>query len=113
MIQFPEETEQDKMYKHFSLMLALHCVRNTVIEDYHAAGKLTDPEMMAFNKEVANKLYSVIQIFWNPEYAEIRDLVIKDRDGLYVPPNWDEPVFDKDLKTYIEVLAAEKENPKE
>ena len=105
---FPGKTTQDQMYKHLALMMALHCVRNTVIEDYHAAGKLTDPEMMAFNKEVVNKLYSVVQIFWNPEYAEIRDLVIKHRPGLYVPPDWDAPVFDEGFKEYIEALAAKK-----
>ena len=42
--------------KDLALRMALYCVRNTVIENYHAAGKISDPEMMAFNKKVVNKI---------------------------------------------------------
>ena len=41
--------------KRLALLMAVNCVRNTVIEDYHAAGKLDDPEMKAFYQEVANE----------------------------------------------------------
>jgi hypothetical protein len=44
--------------KRLALLLTVNCVRNTVIEDYHAAGKLSDSEMKAFNQEVANKIYT-------------------------------------------------------
>jgi len=40
--------------------MAANCVRNTIIEDYHSQGKLTDEEMKAFNKEVASKLYTFL-----------------------------------------------------
>ena len=40
--------------QRLALLIAVNCVRSTVIEDDHAAGKLDDPEMKAFNLEVAN-----------------------------------------------------------
>ena len=46
--------------KRLALLMAVSCVRNTIIEDYHAQGKLDDAEMMAFNKEVANKIYTFL-----------------------------------------------------
>ena len=78
--------------KHLAPILALHCVRNTVIENYHAQGKISDPEMMAFNKEVVNKIYSVLQILWNPKYSQYLANL-----PLYSPHGWDEPEFDKDF----------------
>jgi hypothetical protein len=31
--------------KRLALLMAVNCVRNTVIEDFHAAGKIDDTEM--------------------------------------------------------------------
>ena len=42
--------------KRLALIMAVNCVRNTVIEDYHSQGKMTQEEMKTFNKEVAHKL---------------------------------------------------------
>jgi hypothetical protein len=78
--------------KYLAPILALHCVRNTVIEDYHAQGKISDPEMMDLNKEVVNKLYSVLQILLNPRYSGYREELY-----LYSPHHWDKPKFDADF----------------
>jgi hypothetical protein len=43
--------------KRLAMLMAVNCVRNTVVDDYHAQGKLDDSEMKAFNQEVANKIY--------------------------------------------------------
>ena len=37
--------------------MTLNCVRNTIIENYHCQGKLSDDDMKAFNKEVVNRIY--------------------------------------------------------
>ena len=78
--------------KDSALRMALHCVRNTVVEDYHAQGKLSDAEMKAFNKEVVNKIYSFLQIVHNPAYEQEKDFMMT---LLYKPNHWDAPVFDK------------------
>ena len=44
--------------------MAVNCVRNTVIEDDHAGGKLDDAEMKAFNQEVANKSDRFLQFLF-------------------------------------------------
>ena len=72
--------------------MALHCVRNTIIEDYHAKGILADTEMKAFNKEVANKVYSFLQIVHNPTYEQKKEFMMR---LLYKPNHWDESVFDE------------------
>ena len=64
--------------------MALHCVRNTVSEDYHASGKLTDAEMSAFNHEVADKIYSFLLLVLYPRYAKAR---VNTLMWLY-PPQW-------------------------
>jgi hypothetical protein len=89
-------------FRELALRMALHCVRNTVIENYHAAGKLTDPEMKALNQEVANKIYSFLQIMLNPYYAGMRTKAF----GWLYAPDWDQPVFDK---SFLIMLKAIKE----
>ena len=71
-----------------ALRLALHCVRNTIIEDYHSQGKLSDKEMAAFNKEVVNKLYTFFLFSIDPKYANFYAL-------FNLPYGWDKPCLDK------------------
>ena len=83
----------DKDLQDLALVLAVYCVRNTIIEDYHAAGKLSDPEMKAFNIEVSNKLFTALSFMLDPRF-------IADKEKfnallqLYFPSDWNRPVFD-------------------
>ena len=43
--------------------MARSCVRDTVLEDYHTDGKISQEEMKRFNKEVVNKLYTFLDFF--------------------------------------------------
>jgi len=70
-MEFPDKTPADDDFKDLALRMALHCVRNTVIENYHTNGGISDLEMMAFNKEVVNKLYSFLQLYFNPAYRDV------------------------------------------
>lgn len=87
-----------------ALRLALHCVRNTVIEDYRAAGKLSDSELKAFNREVANKLYTILVILNDPAFVEYRRKPYFLHDFFYVPEDWDRPTFDGSLVEALEAL---------
>lgn len=78
--------------KRLALIMAVKCVRNTIIEDYHAAGKLTEREMEAFNKQVANKLYTFLKYLLAPPSPE-RDRFLRNAEKLY-PHDWDEPQMD-------------------
>ena len=85
--------------KDFALGMALFCVRNTAIEQYHADGKLSDEEMKAFNKEVANKLYAALLAMTSPD-AQEREAVF----SLFAssrPYNWDAPQPDQDIRKAI------------
>jgi hypothetical protein len=84
-------------FRDLALRIGLHCVRNTVIEDYHAAGKLTDSEMAALNREVANKIYSFLEIAFNPRYDAVRRSAF---EWLYAP-QWDEPAFDESFSPMV------------
>jgi hypothetical protein len=90
----------DSFFRDLALRMALHCVRNTVIEDYHAAGKLTDPEMAALNKEVVNKLYAFLMIVFHPDYEAIR----KNALSRLYPPQWDEPKFDEFFSMFLKAI---------
>src|SRR5438552_2598845 len=89
--KLPSHRILTKHFRDLALRMALHCVRNTIIEDYHAAGKLTDAEMAALNREIVNKIYSFLQMTFNHRHAAARSKVF---EWLYVP-QWDQPRFDK------------------
>jgi len=92
--------------KFFALHIALHCVRNTVIEKYHTESKISDTEMMAFNKEVANKVYSFLELAFNPGLQDECDIAFQGAQGFtplfYTPERWDMPEFDAGFRKVIE-----------
>ena len=96
-----KRTDQD--LKKVALTMAANCVRNTVIEDYHADGKLSDAEMMALNKEVANKIYTFLRIglFGNGKQKTLFMAVA----GLMFPHNWDEPILDDELLSALNIAS--------
>jgi hypothetical protein len=95
--------------KRLALLMAVNCVRNTVIEDYHAEGKLNDTEMKAFNQEVANKIYTFLRF--------LLDKPIEEREaflgamGMMYPSNWDQPKMDKSFVKVVK-LIQKKGNPR-
>jgi hypothetical protein len=78
--------------KRLALIMAVTCVRNTIIEDYHTVGKLDESEIKAFNKEVVNKLYTFLKFLLGAPSPE-RDRFLRNAERLY-PHNWDEPQLD-------------------
>ncbi len=96
----------DDTVKKLALAMAFHCVRNTVIEDYHTAGKLTDEEMEIFNKEVANKIYSMMYLLSNPEYTSLNKQLFSSKI-FYTPSDWDSPEFDEGFLKIINKIAEE------
>ncbi len=109
--------------KREALTMAVNCVRNTVIEDYHAGivpqsktgdysdvkvvtpygeiawnelSRISDSEMKVFNKEVADKLYTYLEFLLNPKYEDKQQAFLKVCNIFY-PHNWDEPKLDKGL----------------
>lgn len=88
------QEQYEKNLKTVALILAKYAVRdNTVLEEYHIAGKLSNPEMMALNKEVVNNLYTFLQILANPKYKEEKKQLVANKDPFYIPRDWDTPVF--------------------
>lgn len=107
----PLKKRFDEHLEHIALIMALHCVRNTVIEKYHVAGKLTNKEMMAFNKEVVNKLYSFLQFLFNPYYEKDKKTLFEYKHGhplFYEPNGWDKPKFDDDFLEILDMIKSEK-----
>ena len=84
--------------KVIALAMTLNCVRNTVIENYHCQGKLTDADMKAFNKEVANRIYTFLDCWLNRAGQE-RDLFLGKMAAASesFTAKWDEPEIDKTL----------------
>jgi hypothetical protein len=88
--------------KRLALLMTMNCVRNTVIEDYHAAGKLSESEMKAFNQEVANKIYTFLRF--------LLDKPIEEREaflgavGVMYPSHWDQPKMDESFVKAVKLL---------
>lgn len=96
----PDEESMVQTLKQLALMMSVKCVRNTVIEEYHVAGKINDKEMMAFNMEVSNKVFTVLYYL----YLKGPDALIATTNALsvYYPQNWNIPEIDKELEYEIE-----------
>lgn len=86
----------DSRIQDIALIMAVNCVRNTVIEDYHAGGKLSDEDMKNFNKEVANKLYTFLKIGLFSENS-VESQRFLNAMGMMYPQNWDKPALDKEF----------------
>ncbi len=86
--------ENNDETQNIALLMAVTCVRNTIIEKYHAAGKITDDEMAAFNREVANKLFTFMT-YMRGTQEDFNDFI--QLVSLNYPTNWDKPELDKDL----------------
>lgn len=96
--------------KEIAVIMAVNCVRNTCIENYHAEGKLTDPEMKAFNKEVADRLYTFLEVMLSRPHEEWRaffdDMAFLSGNAVQT---WDKPEFDKQMwrgKDYVPKFDA-------
>ena len=88
--------------KRLALLMAVNCVRNTVIEDYHAEGKLNDSEMKAFNQEVVNKIYTFL-IFLLTKPVVDREAFLGAM-GMMYPSNWDQPKIDRDFADVVKMI---------
>jgi hypothetical protein len=88
--------------RRLALLMAVNCVRNTVIENYHAAGKIDDSEMNTLNQEVANKIYTFLHyLFVKPDVD--RDTFQRAMGAMY-PKNWDQPKLDRDFVEAVKIL---------
>jgi hypothetical protein len=90
--------------------MAVNCVRNTVIEDYHSVGKLSDAEMKIFNQEVANKIYTFLHYLFE-ESSEDQEAFLSAMSMTY-PSGWDKPKLDADLVKTVS-LFKRMANPNE
>jgi hypothetical protein len=89
--------------KRLALLMAVNCVRNTVIEDYHAQGKLSNAEMMAFNREVANKIYTFLTYMISRPMEDWDDF-LGAMSWMY-PHKWDQPKFDPDFTAVMKTIS--------
>jgi hypothetical protein len=92
--------------KRIALLMAANCVRNTIIEDYHAQGKLSDAEMMAFNREVANKIYTFLT-YMIAKPTEDWDDFLGAMSWMY-PQKWDQPKIDADFAAVMRMIKRKR-----
>ena len=97
----------DTGLKELALKLALHCVRNTIIEDYHARGSISDAEMKVFNKQVVNNLYTFLQLMHNPNYQAELETLFSETRIFHFPTGWNEPVLNQKLIDVLRTLRNE------
>jgi hypothetical protein len=104
----------DDHFKDLALLVAVVCVRDTVIEDYHTAGKLSQAEMKVFNQQVASRLYTFFTLLMGTTFADVQADVLTALEH-HFPFNWDRPEYDPVLMSWIEYYREEKakQSPKQ
>jgi hypothetical protein len=95
---------EESTFEKLALLMALQCVRNTVIEDYHSEGKIDDSEMMAFNKEVVNKIYTFLRFYFGSMPTEETSKFMA-MNSMFLP-NWDKPTLDKDMMAGVAIAMG-------
>ncbi len=118
-----EKTKRKLYNQQLALLMAVNCVRNTVIENYHCGiipssktgdytdvkvvtpygeipwnelSRINDEEMKAFNKEVADKLYTFLEYEYNPDYDQQKKSFLERMQFMF-PFNWDIPKINKPM----------------
>jgi hypothetical protein len=73
--------------KRLAKKMAHDCFRNTILEDLHAAGKLSDDDIKALMIDVVDYCHDFLMELCSPHGAEIIDDLTR-RDEL---PEWNDP----------------------
>lgn len=86
-----------KNNQDIALKMAYYCVRDTIIEDYHTQGKISDSEMKALNIEVVNNIFTILEVFFNPKFQKEHEFVFGKFPRLYFnrPTGWNTPELDE------------------
>ena len=95
--------EDDNYFKKTATLLAVNCVRNTVLENYHSEGKIDDSEICALNKEVVNKIYTFLKFTFDSNQTE--QLNFEALMSLAFPHDWDEPVLDEEFVKSLSLFS--------
>ena len=84
--------------KMLAKAMTINCVRNTILEQYHRQGKLSDDDMKAFNKVVVNRIYTFLDCIHNQSERE-KDLFLGKMVAISerFTGKWDELEFDGDI----------------
>lgn len=123
--------DKEKWLQDVALMMAVNCVRNTVIENYHAGkspssktgdysdvkvvtpygeipwtevSKISDKQMKVFNIEVANKLYTFLDFLIGGERSDDELNAFYKSIALFYPNNWNTPKLDNDMMRGIKTI---------
>jgi hypothetical protein len=108
MIKKSESVQaSDSHLKKIALIMAVNCVRNTVIEEFHARGSLSQEDMRKLNKEVSNKIYTFLKFLLEGTKEEQSALI--KTTGLFYPNNWDQPVIDGNISRAIKQILGNTE----
>ena len=86
--QLAELKENATLRQRLAKKIAHDCFRNTKeLEDMHAFGQISDPEMKLLMIEVVDRTYDLLMDLCSPQGAEIMD-DLKQRDQV---PEWNDP----------------------
>ena len=109
MARRSRKKQEDPEMKRLALLMASVCVRNTVIEDYHSLGNLSQEQMKAFNKEVANKVYTFLRLLLSGSSEDLDALMATSLP--FYPLDWDEPVLDDDMMSEVKAFKRGEYEP--
>lgn len=122
---------KDKWLQDIALMMAVNCVRNTIIEDYHAGispssktgdfsdvkvvtpygeipwtevSAISDEQMKVFNIEVVNKLYTFLDFLVGDKRTQKERDAFNEVIGMFYPANWNKPELDDDMLLSVRTI---------
>jgi len=81
---------------YLAMLMAANCLRDTDPESHAIPGKTNDPETMAFNKAVMNKLFTFLTFYFG-ETDEAPKMAFLKLASRYYPDDWGLPELDESM----------------
>jgi len=69
--------------------------------------RITNEEMKAFNIEVSNRIYTMLEILFDAEFEADRERLMVPIAAMY-PHDWDKPVLDQGLMIEVERATTDR-----
>ena len=96
----------EKVIQHMALLMAVNCVRKTVLDDYLSEGRLSEDELQRFISESTDKLYTFLTYLLNRPEND-KQLFLEIMNYSY-PRDWPQPEISAVFEEAVALLKEQR-----
>lgn len=96
----------EKVIQHMALLMAVNCVRKTVLDDYVSDGRLSEDELKQFITEATDKLYTFLTYLLNRSEGD-KQVFLEIMNDSY-PHDWQQPEISAVFEEAVALVKAQR-----